>query len=230
MRIGANLPGPFWVSWNVGVRHRRGKPGGRAGCPSVLALPFLLPCLICVGIVKLYQHAWSRPATTGRKVASVTGVSLGLFVLLIIGLASTGSPQPPKPMSAAQPAPITTAASAPAPAPTPTPSPRAVPRTESPTPVMMDHSPDPAPSSYSPPAPVATREAPAPAHAAPSTQAPAAVQQPSPAGPACSPTTSSGHCYEPGEFCPERDHGLSGTAGDGASITCEDNHGWRWED
>lgn len=56
---------------------------------------------------------------------------------------------------------------------------------------------------------------------------PAPVAQ---AAPACSPTTSSGHCYEPGEFCPAKDRGMSGTAGDGKSITCEDNNGWRWED
>jgi len=45
----------------------------------------------------------------------------------------------------------------------------------------------------------------------------------------CYPTAGSGNCYEPGEFCPEKDHGLSGVAGDGKSITCEDNNGWRWE-
>lgn len=45
----------------------------------------------------------------------------------------------------------------------------------------------------------------------------------------CYPTASSGNCYEPGEYCSDADHGMSGVAGDGKSITCEDNDGWRWE-
>lgn len=45
----------------------------------------------------------------------------------------------------------------------------------------------------------------------------------------CSPQTDSGGCYEPGEFCRDDDHGVSGTAGDGEAITCQDNDGWRWE-
>ena len=54
-----------------------------------------------------------------------------------------------------------------------------------------------------------------------------AVPVPRPIG--CHPLTSSGHCYEPGEFCPAADHGMSGVAGDGKKIACEDNDGWRWE-
>jgi hypothetical protein len=45
----------------------------------------------------------------------------------------------------------------------------------------------------------------------------------------CHPTTSSGHCYEPGEYCRKSDHGASGVAGDGAKIICKNHHGWRWE-
>jgi phosphatidylserine/phosphatidylglycerophosphate/cardiolipin synthase-like enzyme len=45
----------------------------------------------------------------------------------------------------------------------------------------------------------------------------------------CHPRTSSGNCYEPGEYCSDADHGLSGIAGDGTPIVCEDDHGWRWE-
>lgn len=45
----------------------------------------------------------------------------------------------------------------------------------------------------------------------------------------CSPLTDSGGCYEPGEYCRGSDHGMSGVAGDGEGITCEDNNGWRWE-
>jgi hypothetical protein len=50
---------------------------------------------------------------------------------------------------------------------------------------------------------------------------------PIPAG--CYPTTASGSCYEPGEYCPAADYGTSGVAGDGEAITCENNNGWRWE-
>lgn len=45
----------------------------------------------------------------------------------------------------------------------------------------------------------------------------------------CQPLTDGGNCYEPGEYCRDSDHGSSGIAGDGKSIACEDNDGWRWE-
>ena len=54
-----------------------------------------------------------------------------------------------------------------------------------------------------------------------------ACASPAPSG--CHPTTSSGNCYEPGEFCPHADAGMSGIAGDGEAIICEDNNGLRWE-
>jgi hypothetical protein len=46
---------------------------------------------------------------------------------------------------------------------------------------------------------------------------------------ACYPLSSRGTCYEPGEYCPDADHGLTGIAGDGEAIICENNDGWRWE-
>src|SRR5215469_8338672 len=39
------------------------------------------------------------------------------------------------------------------------------------------------------------------------------VQAPATQG--CTPTTASGNCYEPGEYCPEADAGMHGVAGDG---------------
>lgn len=45
----------------------------------------------------------------------------------------------------------------------------------------------------------------------------------------CYPLSDEGTCYEPGEFCRDSDHGVSGLAGDGERIVCEDNDGWRWE-
>lgn len=74
--------------------------------------------------------------------------------------------------------------------------------------------------------PSAPSAAPAPAPApvpAPATSAAA----PPPAS--CYPTAASGNCYRPGEFCSTADHGMSGVAGDGEKIICEDNNGWRWE-
>jgi hypothetical protein len=51
--------------------------------------------------------------------------------------------------------------------------------------------------------------------------------------PACSPLTSGGNCYEPGEFCPAKYHGMSGVAGDGKAITCSyypSSGTWHWKD
>jgi hypothetical protein len=45
----------------------------------------------------------------------------------------------------------------------------------------------------------------------------------------CYPLSDEGTCYEPGEYCRDDDQGMSGVAGDGESIICEDNDGWRWE-
>jgi hypothetical protein len=71
--------------------------------------------------------------------------------------------------------------------------------------------------------PVGSAPAPAPP---PPTTAPAAAPS-TPSG--CYPLTNGGKCYEPGEYCRNSDHGVSGVAGDGKTIKCEDNDGWRWE-
>lgn len=52
---------------------------------------------------------------------------------------------------------------------------------------------------------------------------------PTPTPTGCYPKTDSGNCYEPGEYCRDSDHGVSGLAGDGKAIVCENNDGWRWE-
>jgi hypothetical protein len=56
---------------------------------------------------------------------------------------------------------------------------------------------------------------------APSSAAPP-PPPPSSAAPAagCHPLTPSGHCYEPGEYCPTADAGQTGVAGDGKTIVC----------
>ena len=65
------------------------------------------------------------------------------------------------------------------------------------------------------------------ASSAPASSAPA----PAPPAPAsCYPKTSGGNCYEPGEFCSKAEHGETGVAGDGKTITCRNVSGsWRWE-
>ena len=68
--------------------------------------------------------------------------------------------------------------------------------------------------------------APSAAPAPPQTTAPAAAPS-TPSG--CHPLTNGGNCYEPGEYCRNSDHGMSGVADDGKRIICEDNNGWRWE-
>ena len=71
----------------------------------------------------------------------------------------------------------------------------------------------------------------------PGTSAPATTTPPTAAPPATNPTTAGctpidneGGCYEPGEYCRDDDHGTTGRAGDGQTITCEDENGtWYWE-
>ena len=66
---------------------------------------------------------------------------------------------------------------------------------------------------------------------------PATTTPPPSAAPPTSPTTSGcypiddeGECYEPGEYCRDDDRGTSGRAGDGDTITCEEEGGgWFWE-
>lgn len=66
-----------------------------------------------------------------------------------------------------------------------------------------------------PPPPTTTTTPPPP----PTTAAPAS----------CYPLTSGGNCYAPGELCRSSDHGATGRAGNGETIVCQDNNGWRWE-
>jgi len=82
------------------------------------------------------------------------------------------------------------------------------------------------------------RTAPTPGRTTPAAAAPTPVKTTPAAAPVttassaptgCYPLTNSGNCYEPGEYCRNADHGMSGVAGDGEAITCEDKDGWRWE-
>ncbi|MBO0692985.1 MAG: hypothetical protein J2P58_08815 [Acidimicrobiaceae bacterium] len=94
------------------------------------------------------------------------------------------------------------------------------PPTPAPPPPTTVYVPPPPPTTvYVPPPPPTT------AYFPPPTTAPTAT---SPTA-SCSPLSNEGTCYEPGEFCRESDHGMTGIAGDGDQIACEDNDGWRWE-
>jgi cardiolipin synthase A/B len=74
------------------------------------------------------------------------------------------------------------------------------------------------------------------AQAQPPTSAPspAPITSPAPVAPpaaaGCTPITNEGGCYKSGEYCRADDHGTTGRAEDGATITCEDEGGtWYWE-
>lgn len=73
--------------------------------------------------------------------------------------------------------------------------------------------------------------APAPVAPPSSSQAAPPPPPPPPAPAGCHPKTPSGGCYEPGEFCSEAEHGETGVAGDGKTITCENTDPgstWHW--
>jgi cardiolipin synthase A/B len=52
----------------------------------------------------------------------------------------------------------------------------------------------------------------------------------SPSPQSCHPLTDGGNCYRQGEYCRDDDHGATGVAGDGETITCEEIGAiWEWE-
>ena len=83
-----------------------------------------------------------------------------------------------------------------------------------------------------PAAAVAAPAQPAASSSPPASSPPRASSAPSPppaTTASCYPLSNEGTCYEPGEYCRDDDHGVTGVAEDGETITCEDNNGWRWE-
>jgi hypothetical protein len=167
-----------------------------------------------------------RSSPRRRRLNAILLSIIGFVVLLMIIGALSGS-HPQKAASAASGV-TATAGGASAPV-TATVSPEAT----------VAHSSSPARSSHA--AAPATHQAASPL---PSTPKPAAsrpaTRKPSPkptrsasptalAPAGCYPKTNGGNCYEPGEYCRDSDHGMTGVAGDGEKIQCEDNDGWRWE-
>lgn len=58
---------------------------------------------------------------------------------------------------------------------------------------------------------------------------PTTVAAPPPTGAnGCSPLSSTGNCYKPGQLCSNADHGLTGVGAGNQPIKCEDDDGWRW--
>src|SRR5580693_10274311 len=78
----------------------------------------------------------------------------------------------------------------------------------------------------------ASSTSPSPSHSAPPLTAPTLSATTFPVAAllaSCYPTTSNGHCYQPGQYCPKSDYGATGVAGDSTQIICQYNNGWRWE-
>lgn len=134
-----------------------------------------------------------RQPWSRRKRGLIVAASLvgGLFVLLLVIGALAG---PPTPSPASHHGPVVPVVAGSSPASTPSPA-------------AETSSPAPSPS------PVVTTQ-PAPA----TTTTTAAPPPPPPAS--CYPLTSTGRCYEPGEYCPTADAGMTGLAGDGETIVC----------
>ena len=142
-----------------------------------------------------------------RRGVRITGAIIGALIV-ITALAHHSGASPTAATAPAKPA-----ATAPAKSATPKAQPK---RTKPAAPAAPAR-----PAQTTPVAPAQPSGAPAQ-----STQ-PTAPAAAAPAG--CYPLSNEGTCYEPGEYCRNADHGVSGMAGDGEAITCEDNNGWRWE-
>lgn len=151
----------------------------------------------------------------GRGKRGITGLATCLLAVgMLVGCGSATSPGPnPRGASTSPAAPLTSAVVLSSQAAT-----TSTPASASTTTAVAPTTTTAAPPPVSPPAAV-----PPPPPAAPLPASSTAVQA------ACHPLTNSGHCYEPGEYCRNSDHGATGVAGDGKVIKCEDNNGWRWE-
>jgi len=184
--------------------------------------------------------ARSRPSQSGwhavSKPRKALVIAAGALVLIAIAIAGSHGKHPPAPSDAS-----VVAASTPTHKASATPVPKAT-EDKEPKKTLLKKTYSPARATTRAPAPAATTPAAAPAAttpaAAPAATTPAAAPvatTPAAAPPAattpagCYPLSDEGTCYEPGEYCRDVDHGATGVAGDGETITCEDNDGWRWE-
>lgn len=165
------------------------------------------------------DHQKGSPMKKEHKAGSVIA---SFAAVAVIAVTASGC----KATSAGSTSPLASfSAIAPAASPSPSPSPTA---TSSPSPASAAARPTVKPrrrAAPARPAPSSSKAVAPPLRTATATAPAAAATTPS----GCYPLTNGGNCYEPGEFCRNRDHGATGVAGDGKAIVCEDNDGWRWE-
>jgi hypothetical protein len=168
-------------------------------------------------------HADSGGPSGGPPMKKQNKIGLavvGVIVLIIIGIVDGGGKSTP----ASSTSPIASASALASAVASPTAT-----ATSTPTPSVVATKAKARPKPHktaAPPTPIRTRSKKAAPPPPPPTTAPAAAPS-TPTG--CYPRTNGGNCYQPGEYCRNSDHGMSGVAGDGERITCEDNDGWRWE-
>lgn len=156
---------------------------------------------------------WQRFRALSRGKQVLSWIALGFVGLIVLGTVA------PKQQTPAPGPPAVTAATSAASSPSPAPASRSksVVKVAAPTPVKTIASTHPVVLAT----PTLT--------SAPTTHAPPPAPPTSAAALSCHPLTNGGNCYEPGEFCRSSDHGVTGLAGDGETITCKDNNRWRWE-
>jgi hypothetical protein len=156
---------------------------------------------------------WNLWVRRHKVLTVLGGIALLLLLISVAAQAGTtkGTPSPGARSTAARSA--TRSAAQPSPT------------TAAPSSAVQTTAPAPVPATSAAVSVPATAAAAAP----PPPPRPATTAPPPPPKVGCHPLSNSGTCYEPGEFCRKSDHGASGVAGDGKSIICENNDGWRWE-
>jgi hypothetical protein len=233
VRLGVNLPGPFWISSRI----------GGCGCLTILLWPIEVALWLLVLTVLLYialaRYLWPK-GWWGKAITVI------IPVVVIIIAAATSPSQPTSKVSAPS-AQTTQPAQAFAQSPSPTPAPsHTTHRWATWGAFISRYSSDAVSFHVRDARAYCTATHPAdigcvqrlrkharqlgiiPVQPSPVASTSSASSSGSGGG-SCHPTTSSGNCYEPGELCSIAEHGETGVAGDGETIKCEDNNGWRWE-
>ncbi|HEY2508122.1 MAG TPA: hypothetical protein VGI58_16530 [Streptosporangiaceae bacterium] len=233
MRLGVGLPGPFWISTRIG----RGRGG--CGCLSLLILPFELSlwafAVVVMAYVALAKYLW--PHGWWGKAITVAIPIIAIIIGSVSGASGGSQPGQQSSASASTSAPGAQAegsAAAAVPSVSSSPAHTAI--------VYLDNkyrdgyangktSWKHGEERYRELCLAAGQgDGPHWVHGCEAGMRAAAAAYVAPAEPTgCHPLSDEGTCYEPGEYCRNSDHGASGVAGDGESIKCEDNDGWRWE-
>ncbi|WP_157436188.1 hypothetical protein [Actinospica robiniae] len=224
--MGSFAEGAF-VSFHQPPRRRQApatpspEPWYRQTVYIVILLIFFFP----VGLALL----WMRPDWSVRRRGIVTAV---IGVAVIIALASANPPPTtttvlsPTAVGASPSSPSSSSLSHPSSSPTPPSAVSQQPATPSSVATTSLAPATTAPRKTTAPAVVPVhRTSAAPVH---TTKAPAPVKTTA-QKPSCHPLSSTNHCYKPGQFCSNADHGMSGIDEEGDPIKCVDNNGWRWE-